>query len=366
MPTLVPRISHLVQLRAALATQPADALLVSQPQNVRWGSGFSGSLGFLLVGHEAAYLVTDSRYYIQAAEEAPAYELLKLDKRLAEVLKPVLEGHGWRRLGFEARHVTVAAHEDLARALEGVELVPLRDVVDECRKRKDAAETALLRRAVAVGDAAFARFVEWVRPGVTERAGAWAIDTFLRECGGDEPAFPTIVAAGPNAAKPHAVPSDRPIGAGEPLVLDFGARLQGYCSDMTRTICLGPPADDTFLSVYHLVLRAQETAMRGLRPGLNGKQADALARDVIANDPQGFPPYEHGLGHGIGLAVHEEPRLSKLAEESQLDAGMVLTVEPGIYIEGWGGVRLEDMGLLTAEGYQGFTQSPKQPVVNGR
>ncbi len=350
-------------LQKEIAPKEVDAVLIGEPNNVRHASGFSGSLAYLLVSPDTARIITDSRYYIQARQQAADYDLVKLDKKLGEILKPILQGQGWRRLGFEAQHVSVASHEDLGEVLEGVVLVPLRGLVEDLRAHKDEHELALLRQAVAVGDAAFERFVEWVRPGVTEREAAWTIDTLLHECGGDEISFPTIVAAGENAAKPHAIPGDRPIGLGESVVLDFGCRLQGYCSDMTRTICLGQPGGK-FKEVYDLVLAAQEAAERSLRAGMNGKEADEISRKLI--EEAGMPAYEHGLGHGIGLAVHEEPRLSKTAEKSVIEVGMVVTVEPGIYLEDWGGVRIEDMGVLTPQGFENFTRSSKVATVSTR
>ena len=351
--------SRVDQLRARLSTEGVDALLVTTPSNVRYLSGFTSADGELLITLERAILATDFRYYEQVERQAPDWELFKREKTPQEDLTALFRGAGARRVAFESEHLTFARYQELA-AIEGLEFRPVKGWVEDLRVKKSAAELALIRRAVAISDAVIVALPELLRPGMTERQLAWAIEAFMREQGAEEVAFPVIAAGGPNGAMPHAVPSERPIVPGEPIVLDLGATVEGYRSDLTRTVCLGQP-DARFREVYALVLAAQEAAETGLRPGLTGKEADALARQVIVDAGYG-QAFGHGLGHGVGLDIHERPRLGLRAEE-RLEPGMVVTVEPGIYLPGWGGVRIEDLVVITDSGIENLTAAAKDPVV---
>jgi Xaa-Pro aminopeptidase len=259
-------------------------------------------------------------------------------------------------VGCESTHVTVDQHQQWTEAVESLELVPTKDLVEDLRIVKDAEELAFIRRAVELSDAAFTHITQWLEPGVTESAVAWELEAFMRAHGADDIAFPLIVASGPNAAMPHAHPSDREIREGEPIVMDLGARVGGYCSDLTRTICLGEP-DGMLRRIYSIVLGAQEAAEYAMRAGLKGSTVDAITRDLIEAAGHG-EHYGHGLGHGVGLAVHEGPRASRTSEDV-LQAGMVVTVEPGIYVEGWGGVRIEDLVVVREQGIEILTTAPK-------
>lgn len=259
-------------------------------------------------------------------------------------------------MGFESTHVTVDQHQRWTEAMEGLELVPTKGLVEELRTIKDEEELALIRRAVELGDAAFAHIVEWLRPDMTEKEIAWEIEIFMRTHGADDIAFDLIVGSGPNGAMAHAEPSDRQIREGEPIVLDLGARVDGYCSDLTRTICVGEP-NQRFRHIHSIVLEAQEAAQHAMRTGLKGSTVDAIARDLIGSAGHG-EHFGHSLGHGVGLAVHEGPRLAKTSEDV-LQAGMVITVEPGIYIEGWGGVRIEDLVVVRERGIEILTTASK-------
>jgi Xaa-Pro aminopeptidase len=223
---------------------------------------------------------------------------------------------------------------------------------------KDGLEIAAIERAVAITDETFTYLCGFLRPGRTERQIAQEIERYMVERGAEGLAFNSIVASGPNAALPHAVPGNRKIGLGEPITIDMGARFEGYCADMTRTVCLGDPGPDMG-KTYDLVLRAQETCLEGLRPGLNGKQADALARDVFSAAGR-EDQYLHSTGHGLGLEIHENPRLSKYREESILAPGMAITIEPGLYLPDIGGVRIEDTAIVTEEGIRILTSSHKR------
>ncbi|MGD2040182.1 MAG: Xaa-Pro peptidase family protein [Anaerolineae bacterium] len=352
---------RLTKLRSTLADQDLDAILVGQADNRRYLSGFTGSSGWLLITAERALLATDFRYYEQVERQAPDFELAKIKARLSAELPDLLADLSVQRLGFESQHLSVDELHTLSESTGDVEWVPLKETVETLRATKDQAEIEALRRSAALNDAAFAHLVEIIRPGMTELEVAWQIESYLRTHGASKVAFDIIVAAGPNGALPHARPSDHPIQPGEPVVIDMGCILDGYCSDMTRTICLDEPPP-TYLKVWNLVLEAQEAALAGIRAGLTGREADALARDPIQAAGYG-EQFGHGLGHGVGLAVHEMPRASFLSEDT-LATNMSLTVEPGIYLPGEFGVRIEDLVIVEAEDIQNLTATPKIAVIS--
>jgi Xaa-Pro aminopeptidase len=270
---------------------------------------------------------------------------------------------GVRRLGFESIHLPYAIFEEIRRNLpEAVDLVPVAEIVDRLRVIKDAQELRALQDAVDVLDRCLAHVLQRLEPGLTERDIARMVELYLIEHA-DGPSFPSIVASGPNASVPHAVPSGRRIQEGEVIKIDIGARASGYCSDMTRTVCLGQPRDQRLVELHALVLEAQQHAEREVRPGMTGRQGDALARDVIARAGYG-QAFTHGLGHGIGLEVHEPPWVSQSRGDEVLRPGMVFSVEPGVYLPGWGGVRLEDLVVLEADGARVLCRSPKDLVVS--
>jgi len=357
--------NRLSALRATLDERGLPALLVSSPANRRYLSGFSGSHGALLITPGDAILFTDGRYTIQAGIEAPDFTLREIvhpDRPLNNLLAEAVTAMGLSLLGFEAAHVSVAQHYTLARALfdTPVELEPVEGLVESLREVKDAEELATLRRAVAITDAAITAVIPQLHPELTERQAAWMLEVAMRERGADGLAFPIIVAAGPNSAMPHAHPSNEPLGTGRPIIIDMGAVIEGYHADLTRTICLGEP-DAQFHEIYALVLEAQRRVIAGLRPGLTCSAADALAREHIAAAGYG-DKFSHGLGHGVGLEIHEGPSLRRAGADDeqgkpQLQAGNVTSVEPGIYLQGWGGVRIEDLVLISASGCEVLSQA---------
>ena len=360
-PSAAALAGRLTRLRATLRERDLPALLVSNAYNRRYLTAFAGeddppsdaaSAGMLLVTAKRVVLITDSRYAIQAEHETAGVEIVLRKGTMKDALIEQIGALGVRRLGFEADHLVYALHEDLHAALPAVELVPTRRIVRTQRLVKDEAELALLRRAIAISDEAITRVAADLRPGMTEREIAHRIENTMIALGADAPAFATIVAAGPNGAMAHAVPGDRPIREGEPIVIDMGARYHGYSSDMTRTLILGAP-DAQFRAIYNIVLRAKQTAEAGIRAGITGVAADKLARDVIEAAGYGGQ-FGHGLGHGIGLEVHEGPSLSRTSEDT-LAAGEVSSVEPGIYLPDWGGVRLEDLVLIHPDGVEILT-----------
>ena len=355
---------RLERLRATLAERDLPALLVSGPGNRRYLSGFTGSYGWLLVTPTVALLFTDGRYMIRAAREAPAFALRQVvnpGRALPTLLSEAAAELGLARIAFEAAQMSVAEHANLVKALGGaVELVPVEGLVEPLRERKDATELRTMRRAIAITDAAFAAVLERLTPETTEAQAAWMLEVAMRVGGAEGLAFPVIVAAGPNGAQPHASPGDEPLGSGRPIVIDMGARLGGYNADLTRTVVLGTP-DDRFHTIYELVKEAQAQAIAGIGPGVLTHAVDTLARDRISAAGYG-EQFNHGLGHGVGLDVHEGPALRRILPGSSsppLQPGMVTSVEPGIYLEGWGGVRIEDLVLVTAQGHEVLSQAKK-------
>ncbi len=342
---------RLKRLIGQLPERELDAMLISAPENRRYLSGFTGSAGYLLISSDHAVLVTDSRYTEQAAGQAPDYRVLQVRGGwdwLVEWLKET----GARRLGFESQNMTVATYNNLLEALKPheslgqVSMVAISGFAEEQRITKDGGELAMMQKAIDASDSAMEAVCPEIREGMTEREVAWRMEVAMRDFGADGISFDTIVAAGPNGAMAHHQPSDRPIGRDEPIVIDMGAQIGGYCSDITRTVVVGEPSE-TFRKIYDIVLGAQLTAINTAKTGMTGEEADGLARTVIAEAGYG-DNFGHSLGHGVGLVVHEGPRVGPKSTDL-LQPGTVFTVEPGIYITGWGGVRIEDIVVLGAE-----------------
>jgi len=348
--------ARLEKLRQTLQKNDLDAMLVTRPENQRYLSGFTGGEAALLITPQKALLLTDFRYYEQVAEEAPLFDLVRLEGKIGLALKQLAKEHGIRRLGFESAHLPFAEYKAWRQATRGTQWVATTSVAEDIRAIKDKQELASMRKAIAIADEACEHIRTFIQPGMTEKQVAWELEMHMRNHGAEGVAFPFIVGSGPNGAKPHAVPQDRPIRKNELIVLDMGARVEGYCSDLTRTICLGQP-DDKMREIYDIVLRAQLAAEKGAKPGMKGKEIDAIARKVIA-DAGYASAFGHGLGHGVGLAVHEKPGAGARSDDV-MQPGMVCTIEPGIYIPGWGGVRIEDMVLFTARGVQVLTHARK-------
>ncbi|MDQ7842925.1 MAG: Xaa-Pro peptidase family protein [Armatimonadota bacterium] len=347
------------RLRALMEERGVEAMLIQKAENRRHLTGFTGSAGVVLVTPREALLLVDFRYVEQAGVEASGFEVIKADRQFIDTLVEVVAARGLRRIGFESDGLTYKQYDDFSRRLAPASLVPI-DGVDRLRWVKDREEIERITRAVEIADRAFAHIRGMLRPGAVERDLAIEMEFFMRRQGAEKEAFETIVASGPRSALPHGRASDRALGAGEFVTLDFGAMVDGYVSDCTRTVVLGETTP-RHEEIYGIVLRAQQEALAGLRPGMTGREADALARNVIAASGYG-EAFGHSLGHGVGLAVHEGPTLSP-REEAVLSPGMVVTVEPGIYLPGWGGVRIEDLVVITADGCRVLTRAPKELSV---
>jgi Xaa-Pro aminopeptidase len=333
------------------------ALLVTDLTNVRYLTGFTGSNGMAVVGPDLRRFITDFRYTEQAASEVDGFDVEQAPQDFNAALSD-----GWPegplRLGFEDDHVSVRRHTRLREMLpERVELVPAGGAVEALRAVKDAGEIARIRAAAELADAVYGFLRSHGLVGRTEREVALALENEMRRLGAESPSFDSIVASAERGALPHAQPADVPIARGTLVTLDIGARLDGYCSDCTRTWATGE-LDDDLAAIYDLVLRAQEAALDAVRPGPAGREIDAVARDLIAAEGHG-DHFGHGLGHGVGLEVHEAPRLSRSASDAALEAGNVVTVEPGVYVPERGGVRIEDLVVLTENGRDVLSQTVK-------
>ncbi|MDH3755803.1 MAG: Xaa-Pro peptidase family protein [Acidimicrobiia bacterium] len=353
--------SRLQRLDAVLEESDLDALLVTNLTNTRWLSGFTGSNGHLLLCRNTRRLFTDSRYAEQATAElgeSDADVEVVITRDPIEAIGGALDGHA--RLGLEADHVTWATQRRLADRTVDVELVPVDELIVGLRSVKDADEIFRMESAAAVADESLAAVIDLMRPGTTERAFAAALDQTMRERGADDPAFETIVAAGPNSARPHARPGERPFVAGDLVVVDVGATVGGYRSDMTRTFVLGAPTSEQQRQL-EVVRSAQRAGIDAIAPGATCVDVDAACRSVIA-DAGWSEAFGHGAGHGVGLDIHELPRINSRSEDV-LVADMVVTVEPGVYLGDRGGVRWEDLVLVTATGRRCLTGSPYDPVV---
>lgn len=351
------------RLTGLLAGAEIDVLLVTQLDNVRYLTGYTGSNGIALVGPATRIFISDFRYLEQAAEEVGgAFERLTAPapQDLLDLVTDALPA-GELRLGFEADHVSVQMHERLRELLpERVELVGTEALVEMLRAVKDAEEVSRIRAATALADASFERLLREGLVGRTEREVALALENDMRQRGAPRASFETIVAAGAHGALPHAQPRDVEIRRGEIVVIDWGAELEGYCSDCTRTVAAGEAGEDA-REVYELVLAAQLTGLKALRGGSDAREVDASARRVIEAASRG-EHFGHGLGHGVGLAVHEAPRLSPRSDD-KLRTGNVVTVEPGVYLPGNFGVRIEDLAIVTDDGCEVLTSIPKRLIT---
>jgi Xaa-Pro aminopeptidase len=351
-------------LRQRLPDEALDALLVSHPENRRYLSGFTGSAGWLLVSARLSSIAVDFRYVEQAKLESPDFEVLHIKGDISHWLPGLATDFGIKKLGFEANQITVATYQQLCNSISQsqhqLQFVPTSGIVESIRAIKEPAEIKSIIEAAALTDATldYARTI--VQPGMTEKQIAWELEEFAREKGSETIPFGFIVASGPNSAMPHAKPTERIILKGAPVILDIGARVNGYCSDLSRTLIVGDE-DNMFPKIYNIVLGAQLTALATIVAGMSGEQADKLSRNIIEQANYG-EAFGHGLGHGIGLEAHELPRLGH-GSADMLAEGMVFSVEPGVYIAGWGGVRIEDTVVVENGKIRSLTQADKTPNI---
>lgn len=350
-------MSRLEKIRLKMQEEKLDAFILASPENRRYMSGFTGTSAMLLITLEKAYLLTDFRYIEQATAQARDFEVVKITNMFSSLTDLTQKA---ARIGFEEESTTYADYLNLKEALPQAELVPQSKLVLELRSIKDANELEKIRQAIKLADDAFAHMLHFVEAGQTEEEISLELEFAMRREGASGGSFDFIVASGLRSSMPHGVASSKKVEVGDLLTMDYGAIFQGYCSDITRTLCFGEPTEKQH-EIYEIVLRAQKAGIAALKPGIPGKEVDAVARQVITDAGYG-DFFGHGLGHSVGLAIHEGPNLN-LREERILQPGMVITIEPGIYIPDWGGVRIEDMAVITENGCEVLTQAPKEFII---
>lgn len=350
---------RLEKLREELEKIGAEAFITEKPENRFYLSGFTGSTGWVIVTAQKAFLVTDFRYVEQAAEQAPDFTVVNNERKAVEAIAKLLKEEKVSRLAFESS-ISFQTHQDWSRAFVDAEMIPTSGMMEKIRMYKDESEMVIIREAVRIAEAAFEHIQGFIRPGVRELDVALELEFFMRKQGASGSAFDMIVASGPRGALPHGRATERVIQAGEMVTMDFGAAYKGYNSDITRTVSVGEP-HPKMKEIYEIVLRAQLAGLQALRPGVTGKEADAATRDIITQAGYG-EAYGHSAGHGLGLEVHELPNLSA-SSPFVLEPGMLVTMEPGIYITGLGGVRIEDDVLITADGHEVLNKTTKELLI---
>ncbi|SNZ10748.1 Xaa-Pro aminopeptidase [Terribacillus aidingensis] len=352
-------MEKLGKLRALMEKKNVDALIVTSAQNRRYISGFTGSAGLLVITKAKQLFITDFRYMEQAAEQAPDFELIEHKQSIVQEAADQLQQAGVQQVGFEHEDVTFALYQQFQHAVKA-ELVPASGLIEELRLIKSESELAIMKTAAEIADAAYTHILTFVKPGMKEIDVSNELEFFMRKQGATESSFDTIVASGYRSALPHGVASGKEIQKGELVTLDYGALYNGYCSDITRTFAVGE-ISEKLREIYDIVLEANLRGVAGVKPGITGKEADALTRDYITE--KGYGQYfGHSTGHGLGMDVHESPALS-FRSDTVLKPGMVVTVEPGIYIPEVGGCRIEDDLVLTADGSERLTFSTKDLIT---
>jgi Xaa-Pro aminopeptidase len=355
--------ARIKRVRESLSAHNSDALLVTDLANVRYLTGFSGSNGQVLITENAAVFMSDSRYAARAADMVQGAEVIIYPHRMSDALKERLDGVG--RLAIEANNLSVASLESLTERLDGVDLVPTKSVVENLRRTKDQEEAALLREAIRIGDESFSWVLQRLGEGASERQVALDLEVHLRSSGAEAVSFEPIVGSGPLSAHIHHTPSERLLQQGDIVLMDFGCRYEGYCSDLTRTVVVGAASDEQ-REIYDLVLRAQAEGIAAAKAGAGTEDVDVAARTVIEEGGHG-DEFKHSLGHGVGLHIHEAPRLGKSPEEDldakALKAQDVVTIEPGVYLNGKFGIRIEDCVLVTEQGCEVLGSAPKDHLL---
>ena len=352
------------KLREQMKALSLDSILISNRSNIRYLSGFTGSSALIYLAQDKQILITDFRYIEQATLQCPEFEIVnQTTKGLIGTALEIAKNHEDQHIGFESDHTNYSTYLSL-KAHDAFVFVPTKEVVENLRQIKDASEVEKLREAEKIGDLAFSHIIPFIqseyKKGLTETDIALELERFMRMQGASGNSFNPIVAAGSKSSLCHAVPGKETLHEGDFVVMDFGCIYEGYCSDMTRTIVIGKPSQK-HLEIYNTVLEAQQAALAAIKSGVKGKDIDAIARKIITD--AGYGEYfGHGLGHSVGIDIHENPRFSA-AEERTIEEGMVLTVEPGIYLPGFGGVRIEDMVVVTKEGIENLTHSKKELII---
>jgi Xaa-Pro aminopeptidase len=351
---------RIVRLRQKFAEKEIEAMLVSQPDNLFYLSGCEGLEGYLFITGSQSIIITDFRYVEQAERQSPHCSAFRISGKMADWMPKLFAASNIKHLGFESSHLSFASYTQIAEIVRSarisIELTPVDGIVDSLRMIKEPEEIELIRRAINITDSVYEYLKEVLKAGMSERQLAWEIEKFQRDRGSQPVPFELIVAAGPNSALPHAKPSDYLIKESDPVVIDIGAKCNYYGSDLTRTLYTGK-ASDTFRKIYSIVLEAQLASISQIKAGMTGREADAIARSIISHYGYG-EAFGHSLGHGIGLVTHEKPTIGPNSTDV-LTNGMVFTIEPGIYISGWGGVRIEDDVVIENDRLQVLSSAGK-------
>ena len=348
------------KVRESFESYNINGIIIASRYNRYYLSGFTGTNGYLIIDKDRNILITDSRYIEQASKQCPDYEIINQGKNIYETIQKVLQQMNILELGFEDNHITYREYADYEKNIQNLKLIPVRNSVERIREIKNAEEIKKIKKAAQIADETFNHILGYIKPGVEEKEIALEIDYYMKKLGASELSFKTIAASGERSSMPHGVAGSRKIVFGDNITLDFGCIYEGYCSDMTRTVFVGQ-AQENIKDIYKIVLEAQKAALQMLKPGLLCKDVDACARDIIKE--YGFGEnFGHGLGHSVGLEVHEEPAISTKSDRI-LESGMVITIEPGIYLESIGGVRIEDLVLITETGYENLVSSRKDMII---
>lgn len=344
-------------LKEEMKKRDLDAVLIYKPENRRYISGFTGSAGFVLIKEDKNIFFTDFRYLEQASVQCSGFEIMEISR-----VKPVtdyLKEMNISKLGFEDDYIDFTTYSNFTSILENVSFIPLKGLMLSLRIIKDNDEIETIAKAASIADEAFKHILTFIKPGISERDVALELEYFMKKKGASSTSFDSIVASGKRSSLPHGVASDKLIEVGDFLTLDFGCMYNGYCSDMTRTLVVGKASDEQ-KKIYNIVLKAQLKALEAVKPGITGEELDKIARDIITEEGYG-DKFGHGLGHGVGLEIHELPHVNSLGKNPFI-AGMVITDEPGIYIPDFGGVRIEDLVVVTEDGYKVLSNSPKELI----
>ncbi|MCX7885192.1 MAG: Xaa-Pro peptidase family protein [Caloramator sp.] len=351
---------RIAMFRQQFDTIGIDAALIISDVNRNYLTGFTGDESFAIITKDKAFFITDSRYTEQAKNEVKNFEIIEYKApSVYDYIKKIVIDNGIKRIGFEEDRINFLQYMKFKEFLEGIELVKLDGAVEKLRIIKDEDEIEYISKAAQIADEAFLHILDFIKPNMKEKDVALELEFFMRQKGASKSSFDSIVASGKRSSLPHGVASDKVIEKGDFLTLDFGCLYEGYCSDMTRTIVIGK-ADDRQKEIYNIVLEANEAALKAIRPNMACCEIDKIARDIITNKGYG-DRFGHGLGHGVGREIHESPRVSVLSKDV-LEVGMVITDEPGIYIPEYGGVRIEDLILVTEDGYKVLSKSPKELI----
>lgn len=352
-------IKRIEKLREKMLEESLTSFLITSPYNLRYLTGFTGTTGMAVITLDDAYFITDFRYTEQAGAQCEGYEIVQNVGPIFDELIDLIDEKGIPNMAFEEAHVSFKEFVSLEMLLE-TELAPISGMIESLREVKDASEVAIIEEACEIADKAFSHILTYIEPGMTEIQVANELDFYMRSLGATEVSFETIVASGVRSAMPHGVASDKVIEQGDLITIDFGCYYNGYVSDMTRTISLGEPSQK-LREIYEIVKEAQQKVLDVAKPGMTGVELDAVARDYIASKGYG-EAFGHSTGHGIGLEIHEGPNVSRLAEKAFVP-GNVITNEPGIYLPGIGGVRIEDDMLVTENGIKRLTHSEKELII---